>query len=337
MNGSKQVPENWPPIGVTVQADVPCPVCEEVLGQVIAHHDRNGEPLKTVGCTRCGLMRTDPLPTGEDLRHFYQSEYRRSYKGSHRPKAKHICRAALLAAERLRRLSSQMADAVKVLDIGCASGEWLYLLQERGHTVTGVELDPAFGEFGRLEYGVDIRTEPVESLQLPVDGFDRITMFHVLEHIPDPVETLKSIHRWLSTDGLFIVEVPNVNSPHQNPAKRFHYAHVVGFTKESLATAFERSGWECLELSLDRYERNILAIVRRRQATETADPGLRRWPDAPPAPLVTSQAALARYYLRPTTYLRWLERMSQFLAEFRLVSKGKTPREVLQAVASRSR
>jgi len=336
-DGPMRTPENWPPIGATSEAELPCPVCGEILGQVIAHRDRRGERLKTVGCTQCGLMRTDPLPTTDELRRFYESEYRRSYKGSECPSSKRIYRAALLAAGRLRRLKSHLPATSKVLDIGCASGEWLFMLKARGHSPIGVELDSAYGEFGRREYGVDIRTQSLDTLQSPEHAFDCITMFHVLEHIPDPIATLRGIHRWLTKDGRLIVEVPNINSVHQNPAKRFHHAHVLGFTERSLATAFQASGWECLELSLDRYERNILAIVRPQDTNATQDPGLNVRTAPPPTPLATSKAAMVRYYLRGATYLRWLERMSQFTVEFRIASNGQSPREVLHAVERKYR
>ncbi len=319
-------------------AESPCPVCDEARGITIALKDRVGRALKTTSCIRCGLMRVDPLPTDEDLRRFYELEYRSSYKGVRNPKPKHIYRAGLLASERLRRLADYLANGSRVLDIGCGSGEWLYMLNAAGHSAAGVELDPAYAEFGRREYGVDIRTGSLLALDMPDREIDCITMFHVLEHIPYPVAALRRMHHWLQDDGVLVIEVPNVNSPHQHPAKRFHYAHVVGFTPGSFGYAMKRSGWEMLECSLDRYERNIFAVVRKRLSdSPEGAPGQPEGDLRPPAPLISSPAATLGYYLQPSTYMRWIERMMQFSAEFRAIGLDRaTPREILHTVRKKA-
>lgn len=330
----KTVKEGAALVGTSTLAEVPCPVCTETLGLIVALKDRHGRPLRTVSCARCGLMRVDPLPTANELRRFYELEYRYSYKGGHRPKSKHVYRSGLLAAERLRRLEGHLIRSKsRVLDIGCGSGEWLYMLNARGHSAIGIELDPAYAEFGRQEYGLEVRTGSVLELSMPEKGFDCITLFHVLEHLPNPVMVLRRIHRWLKDDGVLAVEVPNMNSLHQNPVKRFHYAHVVGFTPESFACAVQQCGLECVEISLDMYERNIFAVIRKRPLDgREVMPGPLGQGMRPPAPLVASIPATLGYYLRPATYSRCLERMRQFVAEFAAIRTGSTPREILQSV-----
>lgn len=280
-------------------------------------------------------MRVDPLPTPAELSHFHELEYRRDYKGVRTPKLKHIYRAGRLAVSRLERLSPHMATGATVLDVGSSSGEWLYLLGATGRLAQGLEVNPDYAGFGRREYGVEIQMGSIWDKDLPEQSFDMITMFHVLEHLPNPVQSLARLRRWSKVSGLFAVEVPNINSAHQHPAKRFHYAHPIGFTPESLSLALRLAGWVIVELSLDRHDRNILAIARPQTPAEQE---LASSPAAPPAaiphPIVDSWQASLGYYLRPSTYSRWLDRMLQFSGEFQAVRANRSPRQLLDHVAS---
>ncbi len=267
----------------------------------------------TVACNDCGLYRNDPLPTSEELRRFHEVEYRESYKGERSPKARNVYRSARLAAHRLKQIGHLLPAAARILDVGSGSGEWLAALQAANHRVSGVEADPYYGEFARRQYGVAVETNGILNLVRPADSLDVITMFHVLEHLPDPLAALRQMREWVLPGGLLIVEVPNTNCLHQNPAGRFHAAHVIGFTAESLDFAGRAAGWERVALSLGGHDRNLLAVFRKPEAGGAmARPAL---PQALPPPLVTSRATVLRYYLRASTYTRWAARMAQFARE----------------------
>lgn len=320
-------------VGATIIGAAGCPVCQEYSGQVLADRDREGGALRTLACSGCGLLRVDPLPTDEELGNFYESEYRYRYKGVRRPRLKHVYRAGLLAAARLRRLAHLLGERARILDVGCASGEWLYVLGAAGHVAVGIEMDPAYAEFGRQEYGVRILTGSILTQPPPETRFDCVTLFHVLEHLPYPVEALHRMQSWAEDDGLLVIEVPNMLSVHQHPAQRFHYAHVVGFTPQSLVHAINKAGWECVELTLDSYDRNLFAIARRRGANQSLraplDPAGFSGPLA--VPVVSSSAALARYYFRLSTYVRWFKRIWKFADEFRAITAARSARAALQA------
>lgn len=291
----------------------PCPVCIQSRTTLASRRSRRREPLLTVACNDCGLFRNDPLPTSEELRRFHEVDYRESYKGVRTPKARNVYRSARLAKHRLGQLRRWLPASARILDVGSGSGEWLNVLQQAGHRVSGVEADPFYGEFARRQYGVEVETAGILDLTLPENSLDVITMFHVLEHLPNPVAVLQRLHGWLRPGGLLIVEVPNTNCLHQHPAGRFHSAHVIGFTAESLDYAGQAGGWQRLELSLGDHDRNLLAVFRKPEAGEAiAPPAL---PKTLPSPLLTTPATVLRYYFRASTYTRWLARMAQFAGE----------------------
>jgi len=315
-----------------VVSQTQCPVCSEAACHFVSTKDRDGKPLKTVACTRCGLYRVDPLPSTAELSQFHEQEYRNSYKGVRQPKRKHLYRSAMLAVTRLKRLAPHLGQRASVLDIGCASGEWLYMLGTQGHSALGIEVDGGYAAFGRSEYGVDIRSGSVHTFGGPDHAVDCITMFHVLEHLPDPLSALRRIHSWLKPGGRFVIEVPNVASLCQHPAKRFHYAHVVGYTPASLAYAVRESGWRIVELTLDQYDRNILAVLQKPSESNQESASEPVQPSFQPAPVVpSSPSATIQYYLRPSTYVRYFARMKQFGVEYGVARKSLTPREILDS------
>jgi SAM-dependent methyltransferase len=286
-----------------------------------------------MACVTCGLVRTDPLPTAEELQKFYELEYRQSYKGVRRPKLKHVYRAGLLAVGRYRRVAGYLEADAGVLDVGCASGEWLCALKIAGHKAVGIEADPAYGEFGRQEYGVEIVTGSITKQPPAGEKYGCVTLFHVLEHLSDPVGELRRIQEWAKADGLLVIEVPNILSAHQNPVKRFHYAHVVGFTRQSLAYAVWKAGWEVIEQTTDAYERNLFVLARRRTGEAPGDgsTGPVELSGAPEMAAVSSRVNHVRYYLRPATYGRWAGRMWQYGREFLAVRDGGSARAILES------
>jgi 2-polyprenyl-3-methyl-5-hydroxy-6-metoxy-1,4-benzoquinol methylase len=102
----------------------------------------------------------------------------------------------------------QFIPGGKVLDVGCGCGEWLAWMQELGWTVEGVDFDPGAVKAARLA-GLKVNCGSVEDQQYPDASFDAVTLNHVIEHVPDPVATLRECGRILKPGGKLVVVTPN--------------------------------------------------------------------------------------------------------------------------------
>lgn len=97
----------------------------------------------------------------------------------------------------------------RVLEVGCAHGSFLAILQHIGFQVTGMEMSPWVIEYAKNIFHVDVKRGPIETSNLAMsDKFDVIAMMDVMEHLNDPVETIKSCLDYLADDGILLIQMP---------------------------------------------------------------------------------------------------------------------------------
>jgi 2-polyprenyl-3-methyl-5-hydroxy-6-metoxy-1,4-benzoquinol methylase len=137
--------------------------------------------------------------------------------------------------------------SARVLDIGCGNGAFLRQMQSLGWDVCGVEPDPQSAAHARSA-GLDVRVGLLQQQSWPEASFDGITAFHVIEHLHDPVGTLRCCFKLLKPGGHLTLVTPNLDS--------FGYQrygpswlgldpprHLVLFTDNSLRQTLEDNGF----------------------------------------------------------------------------------------------
>lgn len=228
----------------------PCPTCGSSDCSLIAERDdKTGETLTVVQCERCGLGRIDPMPDVAELQRWYGERYREEYKSATAPRLTHALRAGRLALERWDWLRQQAGFSVPAssLDIGASSGEFVLLLAQQGVDAQGLEPHRGYAAHAREHLGLAVTTGSLhERLHEFAQGqFDLISMFHVLEHLPDPVRSLARIRRHLSERGHVYIEVPDMAAM-CSPANAFFRAHTLYFTAQSLRQTVEAAGFDVI-------------------------------------------------------------------------------------------
>lgn len=99
----------------------------------------------------------------------------------------------------------------RLLDVGCGNGEFLLMMSKLGWDARGIEPDDISASIARRA-GLKVYNGSVESAELEPESFDAITMNHVIEHLADPVETVKKLSVALKPGGLFVSVSPNPSS-----------------------------------------------------------------------------------------------------------------------------
>lgn len=111
-------------------------------------------------------------------------------------------------ADWLRHLLGRRLPPGRILEVGCAHGGYVALLGWAGFEAVGSELDEGVCALARSTFGVEVRRGPVESLDFKAGSFDVIVLNDVIEHLPDPVATLRACAALLAKDGFLVVQTP---------------------------------------------------------------------------------------------------------------------------------
>ena len=192
-----------------------------------------GDFISIACCQNCGLVQLQDIPNEKDLFDFYKSKYRVQYRKQDRPSPKHVYRAGALAISRLKKIAPFMKKNIKLLDIGSGGGEFTYLASRMGVDASGIDPSSGYLEFGKNHYSINVEQKQIADLE-ETSSYQIVTMFHVLEHLPDPLKVICKVHQLLKVGGYFVIEVPNLESKATSPFNHFFKAHICYFTTLSL-------------------------------------------------------------------------------------------------------
>ena len=145
-----------------------------------------------------------------DLSAYYQSEEYYSHQEQPKTFIQKIYSFArgLMFHYKHNIISPFLFKGASILDVGSGTGDFLSFMKSKGYEVTGVENNPKASLISQKK---DIKVHE-NTGELSDNSFDLITLWHVLEHLPDPEETFKKIFNLLNKSGYLIIAVPNVYS-----------------------------------------------------------------------------------------------------------------------------
>lgn len=170
-------------------------------------------------CKVCGtlvslnpLITNDKLLVRDDDTDFYGKRYWMEYQKQYLGLPDIYMRARNDLTERnlhwLKALMKYYLPPADVLELGCAHGSFVAIMRQAGYQASGIEMSPWVVAFGRETFGVPIDIGPIESLNLPSASLDVIVLMDVLEHLSDPMATMRRCLELLKPDGLLLIQTP---------------------------------------------------------------------------------------------------------------------------------
>ena len=223
-----------------INAERPCPISGNNNAYIVSQKDRHGKPLRNVMSVDSGLIYVDPVPFNNTEK-FYQTDYRKAYKGVHSPKPKHIYRAGKVALDRFSRISPKLRPGASCLDAGSSSGEFVYLLKSKGFLAEGVEANEPYAKYSMEELNIPVTVSSFSNFQVN-KKFDLITMFHVLEHLEHPLRDLSHLMSLLKPRGRMVIEVPNILFKDMGFSHKLHPGHLFSFSEKTLPSLLNKVG-----------------------------------------------------------------------------------------------
>jgi len=238
-----------------------------------------------VECIECDLVYTNPRPDKIEMLNFYPDSYG-PYQDIEEPKTKNdflvndkFCFKQKINRQLMRQHFNYFSDQInsslilklftwplkhrkeinllpkwpehpqaRALEIGCSHGSRMVALKELGWNVFGIERSPKVAEKARGK-GLSVRTGNLDDFDFMNEPFDAIIMNMVLEHMPNPGETVNRISRWLKPNGELLISVPDFNGVESKWFKTYHYGmqvptHLTHFTPQTLRKTL--NGYYCI-------------------------------------------------------------------------------------------
>jgi 2-polyprenyl-3-methyl-5-hydroxy-6-metoxy-1,4-benzoquinol methylase len=189
------------------------------------------------------MLITSPQPSLENLGKYYESVDYISHTDSKRSlfeKAYHFVKSIALK-NKLNLINSLQPNQGRILDIGAGTGDFLSVAKQNGWQAIGVEPSDKAKGIAKNK-GISFVEE---TSILEIHSFDVITMWHVLEHVPNLDNQIKELKRLLKPDGTLIIAVPNFKSFDAKHYGKFWAAydvpiHFWHFSKTAIKLLFEK-------------------------------------------------------------------------------------------------
>jgi 2-polyprenyl-3-methyl-5-hydroxy-6-metoxy-1,4-benzoquinol methylase len=214
----------------------------------------NGRGL--VQCQNCGLVYVSTRPDPNELYALYGEAYFHNDDSAMVGYTDYVRDEANIRRTANRRLHylERFVPPGRMLDVGCAAGFFLDEARKRGWQVQGLDISAYAAQYSKERFGLDVRQGSLIDLDYPQSTFDLITLWDVIEHVPDPKAYIQRVAALLRTGGVFSLATPDVASlPAKLTGKRWMGykladEHVYYFSAKTLSQMLNEAGFEVVNV-----------------------------------------------------------------------------------------
>jgi SAM-dependent methyltransferase len=194
------------PMLLSRESKVACALCGAAERTQL--FDKDGYPI--AHCRSCGLVQVDAELGREELEKIYGEDYFTEEELLHDYVAEREIR--LESGARIAYALTKVVPGGRLLDVGAAAGFFLEPAS-RHYDVTGVEISLFASEYARREFGLRVLTGDVAEVDLASEQFDVVTMWNTIEHVSDPLRTVRAIASLTGPGGVLVMSTGDVSGP----------------------------------------------------------------------------------------------------------------------------
>ena len=252
-----------------------CPVCgNEAFVPYLTCTDYlvSQKPFAIQQCSQCSFRLTNPRPDASEIGSYYKSDQYISHNDEGGGLISSVYRGvrSYTLKQKLRLINRLNDGPGRLLDVGCGTGAFLETVKTGKWTVVGMEPDAN----ARLISAQKINgTIAPDLMSVATDEpFDVITLWHVLEHIPDLANTIQLLNRLITSTGAVVIAVPNSDS-YDAKFYQQHWAaydvprHLHHFTPTTIEPLFRKHGFVLAEKRPMLFDAFYIAMLSSRYRT----------------------------------------------------------------------
>ena len=214
----------------------------------------SGEKFQLLYNEDLDMLETHPQPLAEDLGKYYKTEDYISHTDSKRNVMEyiyHIVREFTIK-RKVKLINSYSKEEKALLDIGCGTGDFLQAAKKNGWQVTGIEPNEKARNIANSKSNNAV-FDSKHLFEMKENQFDVITLWHVLEHLPNLEQHITAFKKLLKSNGTLIIAVPNFKSHDAQYYKSFWAAydvprHLWHFSKKAISRLFEKENLKLVDI-----------------------------------------------------------------------------------------
>ncbi len=272
-----------------------CPACAGASFRVLfGGSDRlyrtTTRQFSVVECRECRLMRLYPWPEPAELCEYYPDSYWFAPEQELAGRWEETYRRVVLHdhIRFVERALRESGESGPIVDVGCGGGLFLHMLAERGHRGIGLDFSCDAAVIAWRRYGVPVVCGTLAHAPFAAGSCSAVTMFHVLEHLYDPVSYLESARELLRAGGRLVVQVPNAACWQfllfgENWSGADIPRHLVDFRARDLEVLLDQCGFEVVRRKHFSLRDNPAGLAT--SIAPSLDPMARRIRRVPETPL----------------------------------------------------
>ena len=224
-----------------------CIFCKHPKLTIVSPQVRDSKNHKVMKCKKCGHVQLNPVPSQKEDDRFYDENLQDKNVNDVGTIGRAYNKMIEDTIRRIDVIKKITPKKGKILEIGSGHGFFLEMMRKEGFDMTGIDISKEKRRIAKKVTKVKVLDVNINEENLNLGPFDAVVLFHVLEHIADPVMFLKNIRRILKPKGVVVVEVPNCNDFQLdlNKSYRDFYwqrAHIHYYTPNILKRIFKASG-----------------------------------------------------------------------------------------------
>ena len=241
----------------------------------VKDHSVSKETFELLHDADLDMLETFPQPSPEKLPDYYKSDDYISHTDGKRnlfEKVYHFIKSIAIN-RKLKLINSVSNNGKQLLDFGCGTGDFLEIVQKNGWNVSGIEPNEKARSISNIKTN-DSVFDANHFFNLKENSFDVITLWHVLEHLPDLDAHIIQFKKLLQPDGTLIIAVPNFKSYDANHYKEFWAAydtprHLWHFSKTAISKLMSKHDLVVVEIQPMQFDAYYVSLLSEKYKSGT--------------------------------------------------------------------
>ena len=227
------------------------------------------------------LLITSPKPGNNELMKYYESEDYISHTDSKKSILDRVYQIIknYTIKQKIKLINAQAISDKSILDIGCGTGDFLYACNNNGWKVKGIEPNDKARNLAlkKLSSESFLVRDIQDILINEKETYDVITMWHVLEHVPNLQEYISNLKQLLKPNGTLIIAVPNYKSHDADYYKNFWAAydvprHLWHFSRKSIKHIFQRNNFKVSKVIPMKFDSFYVSLLSEKYKSGKSNP-----------------------------------------------------------------